>query len=106
MAQRGPEERNWLDDVYTAIIAAFDHDTDGVIAALTTGLRNGMRAPWAFMDPAFDDIRDDRRFIALQEELDEILAEEREKVLHLICFNNAVPDEWQPMPETCHPKSQ
>jgi TolB-like protein/Flp pilus assembly protein TadD len=101
VAQRRPEERNWMDDVYTAILAAFDHDTDGVIAALTTGLRNGMRAPWVFMDPAFDDMRDDPRFIALWQETDEILADERARILQLICFNNPVPDEWQPLPGTC-----
>jgi hypothetical protein len=30
-----------------------------------------------------------------------MLAEEHSKVLQLICFNNPVPDDWQPMPETC-----
>jgi len=33
--------------------------------------------------------------------LDAILAVEHEKILQLICFNNPVPDEWQPMSETC-----
>jgi hypothetical protein len=83
------------------MIGAFDHDTDSVIAALTTGLRNGMRAPWVYMDPAFDDIRDDPRFIALRQETDEMLADEHARILQLICFNNPVPDEWQPLPETC-----
>jgi hypothetical protein len=26
---------------------------------------------------------------------------EHQKILRLICFNNPVPDEWQPMSETC-----
>ena len=26
---------------------------------------------------------------------------ERDKILQLICFNNPVPDDWQPLPETC-----
>jgi hypothetical protein len=33
--------------------------------------------------------------------MEAIVAEEHEKILQLICFNNPVPDEWQPMPETC-----
>ena len=45
--------------------------------------------------------RDEPRFVALQQELDAILAEEHDKVLQLICFNNPVPEDWQPMPETC-----
>ena len=52
-------------------------------------------------DIIFEDLWDEPRFVALQKELDPILAEEHEKVLQLICFNNPVPDDWQPMPETC-----
>ena len=40
------------------------------------------------------------RFIALQEDLDAITALEHAKVLQLICFNNPVPDDWLPLPET------
>jgi hypothetical protein len=54
-----------------------------------------------FDDPVFEDLRDDPRFVALKQELNAILAVEHEKVLQLICFNNPVPDDWQPMPETC-----
>jgi TolB-like protein len=101
LAQRTPEERTWMNDVFEAMIAAFDHNADRAIAALTTGIRHGLRAPWVFIDPVFDDMRDDPRFATLREELDEILAEEKEKILQLICFNNPAPDEWQPLPETC-----
>ena len=30
-----------------------------------------------------------------------ILAAEHDKVLQLICFNNPVPGDWQPMLEAC-----
>jgi len=47
-----------------------------------------------------EDLRDEPRFVALRQELDAIVAAEHDKVLQLICFNNPVPDDWQPMPET------
>lgn len=48
-----------------------------------------------------DELQQDPRFVALREELHAILAVEHDKVLQVICFNNPVPDDWQPMPETC-----
>lgn len=88
-------------DVADAMIAAFESRPDGVISALRSALRKGLRNPLVLDGPAFDDVRDDPRFVALREELDVILAVEREKILQLICFNNPVPDDWQPLPETC-----
>ena len=38
--------------------------------------------------------------IAVQVEPDIFLGAEREKTLQMMCFNNPVPDEWQPLPET------
>ncbi len=34
-------------------------------------------------------------------QLHEKLALERAKALQLMCFNNPVPDAWQPLPGTC-----
>ena len=33
--------------------------------------------------------------------LDSVLAEERAEVLQLICRNNPIPEQWQPLPATC-----
>jgi TolB-like protein len=84
-----------------ALIAAFEGDPDRAIAALEIAMQRGLRDPRLFADPIFEALWEDPRFVALQQELDEILVEEREKVLQLLCFNNPAPQGWQPLPETC-----
>jgi len=84
-----------------AMIAAFEHDTDRVIAALALAMQRGFRDSRIFADPIFEEMWEEPRFVALQQEVDEFLATERDKVLQLMCFNNPAPSGWQPMPETC-----
>ena len=84
-----------------AIIAAFEKNPDGAISALDSAIQHGLRDPQVFGDPIFEDLWDEPRFVALQRELDALLAAEHDKVLQLICFNNPVSGDWQPMPETC-----
>ena len=101
VAKQASAESSQLRDIHTAMLAAFDHDTDGAIAALRSAVRNGLTWRVFLYDPVFEDVQDEPGFIALRQELDEILAQEHDKILQLICFNNPVPDEWQPLPETC-----
>jgi tetratricopeptide (TPR) repeat protein len=84
-----------------AMFAAFENSPDRVIAALKSAMQHGLRDPQFFDDIIFEDLWSEPRFVALQQELDAILATEHDKVLQLICFNNPVPDNWQPLPETC-----
>jgi TolB-like protein/Tfp pilus assembly protein PilF len=84
-----------------AMIAAFENNPGRVIAALKSAMQHGLRDPQFFSDPIFEDLWGEPRFVALQQELDTILAAEHDKVLQLICFNNPVPDDWQPLRETC-----
>ena len=84
-----------------AMIAAFDDDPDHVVGALKSAMQHGLRGPLFFADPIFEALWNEPRFVALQQELDAILATDHDKVLQLICFNNPVPDNWQPLPETC-----
>jgi tetratricopeptide (TPR) repeat protein len=100
-AGRAAGRKNHGQDRAEAMIAAFEHNPDGVIAALQSAIQRGLRDPQVFDDPVFKDLWDEPRFVALQQELDAILATEHDKVLQLICFNNPVPDDWQPLPETC-----
>jgi tetratricopeptide (TPR) repeat protein len=100
-ALQSADRRNRQFDMARAVNAAFDRDDERAIDALRSAVDHGLRAPWMFDDPLFENIRDDRRFIAAKENAAELLAGEHDKVMQLICFNNPTPDNWQPLPETC-----
>ncbi len=100
-ARRAAGRKNHYEHRAEAMLAAFQNNPQGVIAALKSAIQLGMRNLQVFDDPIFEDLWDEPRFVALQQELDAILAAEHDKVLQLICFNNPVPDDWQPLPETC-----
>ena len=61
----------------------------------------GIRDRTIFSEPAFKALSELPEFLMLKLKLDEILASEREKALQIICYNNPVPESWQPLPETC-----
>ena len=84
-----------------AMIAAFEKDLDRVVTAGKSAIQNGLRYRQFLDDAIFDIYWKEPRFEAVREELDAVIAAERDKVLQLICFNNPAPDNWQPMPETC-----
>jgi TolB-like protein len=100
-ARQAAGEQNLVQDLSEAMLAAFEQDTDHAIAALESAIRRGFVFLVYIDDPVFDGIRDDPRFIVLRREMEERLASEHEGVLQMICFDNPVPDQWQPLPETC-----
>jgi tetratricopeptide (TPR) repeat protein len=100
-ARRAAGARNQFQDLAEAMIAAFEHDPDRAITALKSAIQRGLRIPEYIDEPIFEDLRDEPRFVALQQKLDTILAAEHDKVLQLICFDNPAPDDWQPLPKTC-----
>jgi TolB-like protein/Tfp pilus assembly protein PilF len=85
-----------------AMLAAFENDTERVIASLEKAMKLGLRdTNFHFSTSSFAHLRGEPRFVALLEELEGLIAAEHKDVLQLVCFNNPVPDEWQPLPETC-----
>jgi hypothetical protein len=100
--QHASGRRGYEHSVAAAMIAVLDNDPENAIQALRAGIRDrGLRADFYFDEPIFDAIRNEPGFVDVRKELDAIIAIEHEKVLQLICFNNPVPNEWRPLPETC-----
>jgi TolB-like protein len=100
-ARRTAGAKNPEQDLVEAMIAAFEHDPDHVITALTSAIQHGLWFMGIIDEAMFEDMRGEPWFVALRQELEAKLAAEHNKVLQLICFNNPVPDDWQPMPDTC-----
>jgi len=100
-AARDTGEVGWRLDLAEAMLAAFGHDPDRALVVLRSAIHHGLPTRVYIDDPLFGDLGDDPRFVALRQEMEEIFTEERDKVLQLICFHNPIPDEWQPLPETC-----
>jgi len=95
-------KRDYPHSVAAAMIAVLDNDPESAIEALRTGIRDrGLRFDGYFDEPILETLRSEPGFIEVRKELDAIIAVEHEKVLQLICFNNPVPNEWRPLPETC-----
>jgi tetratricopeptide (TPR) repeat protein len=93
--------KSWRQDLVDAMIAAFEHNPDHVATALASAVQRGFWILFIFEEAVFEEMRSEPRFVALRQELEAKLAVEHDKVLQLICFNNPVADNWQPMPETC-----
>ena len=88
-------------DMAEAMIAAFDGNSELAISSIRAAIQHGLRVTSFFEESIFEEMRDDPRFMSLQDELDMIVAAETEKVLQLVCFHNPTPNDWQPLPETC-----
>ena len=100
-ARRASGQKDLVMTGTEAMIAAFEGDPDRALATMELAIQRGLRWSMFFDDPVFEALRDDARFLQLRQTVDALVAEEHEKVLQLICFNNPAPDNWQPMPETC-----
>jgi TolB-like protein len=100
-ARRRAGRNNQEQFLLEAMVASFEHDPLRAVDALRASVQLGMRNLPNFADPIFADLQGEPRFLALKRELEMVLAAEHDKVLQLICFDNPVPDNWQPLPETC-----
>jgi TolB-like protein/lipoprotein NlpI len=85
----------------SAVLHAVDGAYDTALEEIDKATRIGPRDPSIFSEPAFDAIRDTNRFEALEARLKSFLAGERARAVQMLCFDNPVPETWEPLPETC-----
>jgi TolB-like protein len=85
----------------SAILHAVGGAHDAALEDLDKATQMGPRDPSIFSEPAFADIRDTDRFKLLEARLESFLAGERARALQMLCFDNPVPETWEPLPETC-----
>ena len=84
-----------------AMLLALKGDAAAALSAIREAIDFALRDPLFFTDPTLSSLRNDAGFQSLHNEVDEMLAAEREAVLALICQNNPVPGAWQPLPTSC-----
>jgi len=84
-----------------AILEAIEGNKAVALHNIQKAIDVGIRDRTIFSEPAFKALSDLQEFLMLKLKLDEILANEREKALQMMCYNNPVPEAWQPLPETC-----
>jgi tetratricopeptide (TPR) repeat protein len=89
-----------------AMLEALEGNREAALATLRQLLDVQLVDPNFLLEPTFEDLRGDPQFQAMQAELDQRLQQERQRVLQLICFENPVPDSWQPLRETCQNVTQ
>jgi TolB-like protein len=84
-----------------AMLAAMDGNEAEALRSLDQAISRGLRDRSIFSEPVFAALRDSPEFGKLESRLNAILARERAMALQLMCFENPVPQAWQPLPETC-----
>jgi TolB-like protein/Tfp pilus assembly protein PilF len=84
-----------------AMLAAYDGDSAAAAAALREAINQGLRDPMFITRPIFDEVQGDDRIQELQQEIMEYLKAESRKTKQMMCFENPVPEAWQPLAETC-----
>jgi TolB-like protein len=87
--------------ITAAMVAAMDGNGEQVIANLQTAIETGLRHRIILHEPTLAAYRNDPEFQRLAALLDAMVAEEHNKTLQLICFDNPAPNVWQPLAKTC-----
>ena len=88
-------------DVADAMLAILDDQPAHALVALESAAARALLVKFFLDDAIFDVIRTDPAFVALQDGLLARGEADHENILRLICFDNPIPEDWRPLPETC-----
>ncbi len=89
------------DHVAEAIRAIAMGSEEQSLAALQSALDRHLWDPLYFDDPALASLSTHPEFLALRAQVQDILDREHAETLQLICFDNPVPQSWEPLDRTC-----
>lgn len=89
------------DHMAEAIMAASLGDQERALLALRHSRESGMWEPLYFDDPAFEALRSNPEFLTLRAEVNQLLEREHDEMLQVMCFDNPIPDTWEPLDRTC-----
>ncbi|MDZ4730864.1 MAG: hypothetical protein SH820_13080 [Xanthomonadales bacterium] len=84
-----------------ALAQSVEENEAGVFENIRLAMQEGAREDAFFREPALQWLKDHPEFLALKAEMHQLVMQEQAKILQLICYNNPIPDIWQPLSSTC-----
>lgn len=89
------------DSTALAMVSNALGDEAEALELLRIAYDQGLRTTVVFDEPAMVSLASNPEALSIRAQINQHLDEERAEMLQLICFNNPVPDTWQPLNETC-----
>lgn len=84
-----------------ALISNAEGDQGAALEWLRKAYERGLRDLRVFREPALASLAENPEFRSIRAEIARELEREHGEMRLLVCFNNPVPDTWQPLTETC-----
>jgi tetratricopeptide (TPR) repeat protein len=89
------------DTIAEAMARSVEKDETGTFEFIRQAMEEGVRDDALFHEPSLQWLKDHPEFLALKAEMHQLVKLEQAKILQLICYNNPIPDIWQPLSATC-----
>lgn len=84
-----------------ALACSIEQDEACTFEYLRKAMADGARSDRFFNEPGFQRLKDHPEFLSLKAGMHHLVMQEQAKIVQLVCFNNPIPDIWQPLSETC-----
>lgn len=93
-------ETDW-DLAALAMISNAEGDEASALSWLRKSYDRGLRDARVFQEPAMASLGANPELLSIRAEINRSLEQEHAEMLQLICFENPIPETWQPLQETC-----